>query len=82
MKKYWMLLAALFLLSCSDNNELVTEEPDSGGDDVEVIRPEFKVNRMLIKHGLQLRCWVTTENYELAKPQNYQPINYQFLIGN
>lgn len=30
MKKYWMLLAALFLLSCSDYNELVTEEPDSG----------------------------------------------------
>lgn len=66
MKKYWVLLAALFMLSCSDNNELGTEEPDSDGDDEEVLRPEFKVNRMLIKHGLQLQCWVASDNYELA----------------
>ena len=52
MKKYWVLLAALFMLSCSDNNELGTEEPDSDGDDEEVLRPQFKVNRRLIKHGL------------------------------
>ena len=28
MKKHWMLLAALFMLSCSDDNDPIKEEPE------------------------------------------------------
>lgn len=66
MKKHWMLLVALFLLSCSDDNGLDNEEPGTNEPEIEVVEPEaYRANRMLIKHGLQLQCWVATDNYEL-----------------
>lgn len=67
MKKHWMLLVALFLLSCSDDNGLDKEEPGTDEPEIEVVEPEaYRANRMLIKHGLQLQCWVATDNYELG----------------
>lgn len=67
MKKHWMLLAVFFLLSCSDNEEPGKEEPKPEDPAIEVVEPEvFRANRMLIKHGLQLQCWVATDNYDLA----------------
>lgn len=67
MKKHWTLLAAFFLLSCSDNEGLGKEEPKPEEPTIEAVEPEvFRANRMLIKHGLQLQCWVATDNYELG----------------
>ena len=68
MKKHWMLLAALFMLSCSDDNDPIKEEPGTDEPGIEVVEPEpYRANRMLIKHGLQLQCWVATDNYELGR---------------
>ena len=65
MKKHWMFLTALFMLSCSDDKELGIDEPNE--PEIEVVEPEaFRANRILIKHGLQLQCWVATDNYELG----------------
>ena len=59
MKKHWMFLTALFMLSCSDDKELGIDEPNE--PEIEVVEPEaFRANRILIKHGLQLQCWVAT----------------------
>lgn len=54
------------MLSCSDDDTPVkdVEEPDE--PNVEVVYEPFKANRMLIKHGLQLQCWVATDNFELG----------------
>ena len=55
------------LLSCSDNNDPITEEPDPEEPGIEVVEPElFRANRIFIRHGLQLQCWVATDNYELG----------------
>lgn len=61
------LLAVFCLLSCSDNNDPITEEPDPEEPGIEVVEPElFRANRIFIRHGLQLQCWVATDNYELG----------------
>ena len=66
MKKYCFFLMSIFMLSCSDDDTPVkdVEEPDE--PNVEVVYEPFKANRMLIKHGLQLQCWVATDNFELG----------------
>lgn len=67
MKTHWMLLTVLFLLSCSDDNGLDKKEPGTDEPEIDVVEPElYRANRMLIKHGLQLQCWVATDNYELG----------------
>lgn len=61
------LLAVFCLLSCSDNNDPITEEPDPEEPGIEVVEPElFRANRIFIRHGLQLQCRVATDNYELG----------------
>lgn len=70
MKTIWksfQLIILFCLLSCSDNNHQITEEPDPEEPGIEVVEPElFRANRIFIRHGLQLQCWVATDNYELA----------------
>ena len=67
MKTHWMLLAVLFLLSCSDDNGLDKKEPGTDEPEIDVVEPElYRANRMLIKQGLQSQCWVATDNYELG----------------
>lgn len=66
--EYWMFLAICFLLSCSVKEELETEEAEQEESIIEVVEPEaFRANRILIKHGLQLHCWVATDNFILAE---------------
>lgn len=67
MKIHGMLLAALALVSCSDNKEFEKDVPVPDEPVTEVVEPElYRANRMLIKHGLQLQCWVATDDYELG----------------
>ena len=76
MKKHWMLLAALFMLSCSDDNDPIKEEPGTDEPGIEVVEPEpYRANRMLIKHGLPIIMnWV-------ERPGNL-PITCRFRIGS
>ena len=67
MKKYWIFLASFMLWACSDKNNPPVEEPKPEEEQPEetVLEP-FKANRLLIKHGIQLQCWVATDNFELG----------------
>ena len=71
MKRKWIFMTGVVMtmisVACSDNNTPVKGEPNPEEPDQEVIEPElFKANRLLIKHGLQLQCWVATDNFELG----------------
>lgn len=70
MKKIWIpivgTMMAIMPMACSDNNTPTTTPPNPDPDEG-VVEPElFKANRLLIKHGLQLQCWVATDNFELG----------------
>ena len=63
------ICALLFSSSaCSDKHTpTLPEDPDKPEE--EIISPEienFKSNRILIKHGLQLQCWLASDNFEEA----------------
>jgi len=64
IKKVTFLLALFCLMSCSDNDsdEKGTTPPDNETVEVEL----FRANRIFIKHGLQLQCWVATDNFDLG----------------
>lgn len=69
MKANWIFIAGMMLVaSCSDSESKTPATPDSGEDNPieEVVAEPFRANRLLIKHGLQLQCWVATDNYELG----------------
>ena len=69
MDKYflYLLLFCSILFSCSKN------DPSKQDDSEEQVQPElFKANRLLIKHGLQLQCWLATDNFEMGS-QYQQP---------
>lgn len=58
------LLLQLLMLSCSaDNKKLPPPLPDTT---IVAKIENFKSNRILIKHGLQIQCWLASDNFELA----------------
>lgn len=60
----FLLFSSLCITACADTK--VDEDPEPPQEE-EGVEPEpFKANRILIKHGLQLQCWVATDNYELG----------------
>ena len=74
------MLAALFLcVNCSDStSETPPTNPEEENPEEEVVQAEpYRINRMLIKHGLQLQCWVATDNLEMGIAAG-QP-NYEML---
>lgn len=59
----WLALL-LPLLACTKKDAFQTssELPDVGVSEPEL----FRSNRILIKNGLQIQCWLATDNFELA----------------
>lgn len=58
------LILLLPLFACSDKNEtdIPPENPEVSVNEAEL----FRSNRILIKNGLQILCWLATDNFELA----------------
>lgn len=56
---------ALLFLGCSDKEEDLL--PPDGKEDILGVEPElYRSNRILIKNGLQIQCWLATDNFELG----------------
>ncbi|GAB6009779.1 hypothetical protein [Dysgonomonas reticulitermitis] len=68
---YLILPLFLFLpfyqLSCSDKSSTESIVPVPDPEQESAMPEPFRANRILIKHGLQIQCWVATENLELGQ---------------
>jgi len=57
-----ILILILSMVSCKSGDPSTPTEPKEETINIE----PFKANRILIKHGLQLQCWLATDNFELG----------------
>lgn len=55
----------LSLLSCSEKDTPASPEEDPDTPAVAEVEA-FRSNRILIKNGLQIQCWLATDNFELV----------------
>lgn len=65
MEQIISLIALGLLFSCSEKKDFTppqTEEDSPVTAEVE----RYRSNRILIKNGLQIQCWLATDNFELA----------------
>lgn len=64
--KYLVLFLAgsVFLfVGCSEKEN---NKKDDNGSIEEISAERFRSNRIFIKHGLQIQCWLATDNFKLA----------------
>lgn len=58
------LTGSLFLfVACSEKEN---NKKDDNGSIEEISAERFRSNRIFIKHGLQIQCWLATDNFKLA----------------
>lgn len=66
--KYWLMpfigLGVSFL-SCSDKDQPTSPEDEPDKPVVTEVEA-YRSNRILIKNGLQIQCWLATDNFELG----------------
>lgn len=61
------LTGIIFLfMSCSDKGSNNSAEDDDHHSTDEILAERFRSNRIFIKHGLQIQCWVASDNFKLA----------------